>query len=81
MLREARASLNRLLVALPQGSVAARKALFVIDSLEAAVEELCVWPPSERDDAQTSATTHRAGPRKTSRTTRLIATKNRSSKR
>ena len=51
-LGDARASLYRLLVALPQGSAAARKAVVVVECLEEGVEELRVWPWSEREEAQ-----------------------------
>jgi hypothetical protein len=50
--RDARASLYRLLVALPQRSAAARSAVMVVDCLAEAVEELRVWPWSEREEAQ-----------------------------
>jgi len=51
-LRDARGSLHRLLVALPQGSNAALKAIAVVHCLAEAIGELRVWPPSEREDSQ-----------------------------
>jgi hypothetical protein len=50
--RNARAALNRLLVALPQRSTAAVKAISVVNCLAEGVEELRVWPWSEREEAQ-----------------------------
>jgi hypothetical protein len=50
-IRDARASLYRLLVALPQRSSAARSAITVVDCLAAAIEELRVWSWSEREEA------------------------------
>jgi hypothetical protein len=51
-LRDAQGSLNRLLVALPQRSAAARKAIAVVEFLDAAVAEIDVWPLSEREEGQ-----------------------------
>jgi hypothetical protein len=51
-LGKARGSLNRLLVALPQRSTAAVKAISVVDCLDEGLEPLRVWPWSETSEAQ-----------------------------